>query len=218
MHPIFYEIAPRDQQLYLESGPLPVLHKKGVPMKKTPAVVAIALGLVLVLCFMVRKPFSPNIPSDQQIEAADDTVGTDIHPGSPQDDYSPSSAEQVEAIEEAPEPSKGRDGPDHRMQAETVEQVLEGGEEKTEAAPVSDINLTEDLSNDNRIQKVAEIRLVRCEDKSCVVTAQVKPGEEEEVQMAFILFQKDHLQYGSGFKIDSDKDDAHTVTFTYTRE
>ena len=91
---------------------------------------------------------------------------------------------------------------------------------KAEAQSDSEVEgqLNEKISADSRVQRVADILAVNCQSGTCVVRAQAKPDLDQEVQMAFILFQKEHPEFGSNFRMEPNPDDPSINNFVYTRD
>lgn len=79
-------------------------------------------------------------------------------------------------------------------------------------------HLNEKIVADTRIQRVADILAVNCQSGTCVVRAQAKPDLEQELQMAFILFQKEHPEFGSNFRMEPNPDDPSINNFVYSKD
>ncbi|MBC7530140.1 MAG: hypothetical protein H7318_01090 [Oligoflexus sp.] len=79
-------------------------------------------------------------------------------------------------------------------------------------------HLNEKIAADTRVQRVADILAVNCQSGTCVVRAQAKPDLEQELQMAFILFQKEHPEFGSNFRMEPNPDDPSINNFVYSKD
>jgi len=185
-------------------------------MKKTYVYAVVAVGFAILLVVMLRRSSEPNIPLSDPLEPAEDSVEGEMPTQGSSRDFTSSSAERVEAME--PTSEGGMDDPNPGNVV-----PLDGGEaladsQETNLAGINDINLTEALSNDHLVQKVAEIRSVHCEGRTCLILAQVKNGEEEHATAAFSQFLATHPEYGLRSEAAPDKDDNHLVSVTFFAE
>jgi hypothetical protein len=189
-------------------------------MKTSTKVLSASIVLASFYYFYRAKPVVPAHSSEPKEQRVVEDVTAPVEAESetshaPKMKLHPMNNHTVQATAPDSEPT-----PEGEPSPESVAGDSSQGQAKPEVQSDSEIegHLNEKISADARVQRVADILSVNCQSGTCVVRAQAKPDLEQEVQMAFILFQKEHPEFGSNFRMEPNPDDPTINNFVYTKD